>query len=196
MPPAVPRQPAWSSATPRPGASEVDRNAIGDGDREEHARRAWSPSRPRHRPGPTRAPVPTVSTTVPCTWSPSTTASKPDIASAEGAPAAHDFADWRLAPEAEVEPASRPGAAPGDAGDDATTAPGGELVERERSRARLFAEDDGCAGVIPRGGSEDPGGRRAMAVRLPRPRSGWVAGQSSMRSISAPSARSRSSIRS
>ena len=95
---------------------------------------------------------------------------------AEGAPSAHDFADWRLAPEAEVEPSSRPGAARGDPCDDATTAPGGELV-RGSDPGEALARG-GCAGVIPRGGSEDPGGRRAMAVRLPRPRSGWC-GQSS-----------------
>ena len=51
------------------------------------------------------------------------TSGTPGSASAEGAPAAHDLADRRVAPEAEIESATGLGPPPGDPGDEPVAAP-------------------------------------------------------------------------
>ena len=103
MPAAVPRQPAWSSAMPPSGRREVDRNAVGDGHREqqpgvvgdravdsvEHgSSRTPNRARPRGRRGPG----------CPAPFCPGSRSALP-----EDPPAAHHLAHRRLGPEAEIE---------------------------------------------------------------------------------------------
>jgi hypothetical protein len=136
---------------------------------------------------------------------------EPGERTTKGAPAAHDLTDRRVGPQAQIEPAARVGAATGDAGDDTEGAPRGEVVERDGSGEELLAEHDGGGVCHRRAGSSfrkdvriveqrvipspfaEPAlryeGRRVNSARDLLP-------QSSRRSISAPRARRRSSIRS
>ena len=70
-------------------------------------------------------------------------------AAAERPPAAHRFADGRVRPEAQVEPAARIGAPSGDPGEDPVAGPFGDFEEREwPGGGRLAQSDQAAASVI------------------------------------------------